>query len=85
MPVTRLSGFLVIMAAAGLSCSYEGIDGSVFGRAAESAGRRPSVSLVDLSQGELGLAANITILFSLGFVAGRAWERLMARRDALPR
>lgn len=71
----------------GLSgCTYEGIDGTVFGAAAENAGRPPVDSLVDLSQGEMGLAMSIVILFGLGFVAGRSWERLLGdRRDALPR
>ena len=56
----------------GLSgCGYEGIDGTVFGSTAEAAGRTPTDSLLDLSQGELGLAMTIVILFGLGFVAGR--------------
>jgi len=57
-------------------CTYEGIDGTVFAAAAESAGRPPTDSLIDLSQGELGLAMSIVILFGLGFVAGRTWEQL---------
>ena len=71
----------------GLSgCGYEGIDGTVFGSTAEAAGRTPTDSLLDLSQGELGLAMTIVILFGLGFVAGRSWERTLgAGRDALPR
>ena len=67
-------------------CSYEGIDGTVFGAAAESAGRAPTDSLLDFSQGEMGLAMTILILFGLGFIAGRCWERLFCRgKDALPR
>ena len=67
-------------------CGYEGIDGTVFGATAEKAGRPPTESIVDLSQGEMGLAMSILILFGLGFVAGRTWERLLGGgRDALPR
>ena len=67
-------------------CSYEGIDGTVFGATAESAGRPPLYSMVDLSQGEVGLAMSILILFGLGFIAGRCWERLFGGgHDALPR
>lgn len=67
-------------------CSYEGIDGTVFGAAAESAGRPPTDSLIDLSQGEVGLAMSVIILFGLGFIAGRSWERLSKEgSDALPR
>lgn len=57
-------------------CAYEGIDGTVFGTLAESSGRPPTESIVDLSQGELGLAMSILILFGLGFMAGRSWERI---------
>ena len=54
IPVASL---IVLILAGGLSgCSYEGIDGTVFGEAAETAGRPPTDSLVDLSQGEVGLA-----------------------------
>ena len=82
-----VSSLTVLMFASGLSaCRYEGIDGSVFGAAAESAGRPPTDSLLDLSQGELGLAMSIVILFGFGFVAGRVWERLLGgSQDALPR
>ena len=68
------------------TCTYEGIDGTVFGVTAETAGRPPTDSILDLSQGEMGLAMTIIILFGLGFIAGRSWERLLLRgRDALPR
>ena len=78
---------LMMLLATGLSgCEYEGIDGSVFGTVAESAGQPPTDSLLDLSQGELGLAMTIIILFGLGFIAGGAWERLFrGERDALSR
>ena len=58
----------------------------MFGTIAETAGRPPTDSLIDFSQGELGLAMSILILFGLGFVAGRSWERLLnEEHDALPR
>ena len=42
--------------------------------------------MIDFSQGELGLAMTVLILFGLGFVAGRSWERLAdSENDALPR
>ena len=67
-------------------CEYEGIDGTVFAATAESAGRLPTNSMIDLSRGELGLAMSIIILFGLGFIAGRAWERVFNEgNDALPR
>lgn len=68
-----------------LGCAYQGIDTSVFGATAAAAGHLPTDSLVDLSQGELGLGLSIVILFAFGFVAGRAWERLLGGQDALPR
>lgn len=67
-------------------CAYEGIDGTVFGATAEDAGRPPTESIIDLSQGEMGLAMSILILFGFGFIAGRSWERLVrSGHDALPR
>lgn len=82
-----VSSASILLLVAGLSgCSYEGIDGSVFGAASASAGREPIDSLLDLSQGELGLGMSIVILFGLGFIAGQAWERLQGGSDdALPR
>ena len=75
LPVTGLSG-----------CAYEGIDGSVFGATAEEAGRPPTGSIFDVSQGEIGLAMSILILFGMGFIAGRSWERVLGGgRDAPPR
>jgi cobalt/nickel transport system permease protein len=77
---------MLLLLAIGLpGCGYEGIDGTVFGAAAEGAGRPPTASIVDMSQGETGLAMTILILFGLGFIAGRTWERLFGGRDALPR
>ena len=78
---------MVMLLAVGLSgCSYEGIDSTVFGATAEQAGRPPTESIVDLSQGEIGLALSVLILFGLGFIAGCCWERALGRRhDALPR
>ena len=80
------SVMLVLLTFLVTGCSYEGIDGTVFGATAESAGRPPLDSMLDLSQGEVGLAMSILILFGLGFIAGRCWERLFGGgRDALPR
>lgn len=78
---------LLILFSSTLSgCDYEGIDGTVFGTTAEMAGRPPTDSIIDFSQGELGLAMSILILFGLGFVAGRSWERLLSEEhDAFPR
>ena len=77
---------MIVLLALGLSgCGYEGIDGTVFGAASESAGRPPTDSIVDFSQGELGLAMTILVLFGLGFVAGKSWERLLREDSALPR
>ena len=81
---STLMALLLAVSAGG--CSYEGIDGTVFAAAAESAGRPATPSMLDLSQGEVGLAMSILILFGLGFVAGRSWERLLGgERDALSR
>ncbi|MEM6929974.1 MAG: energy-coupling factor ABC transporter permease, partial [Myxococcota bacterium] len=81
-----VSGASVVLLSVLSGCTYEGIDGTVFGAAAESAGRPPTASLVDLSHGEVGLAMSILVLFGLGFVAGRSWERLLGgARDALSR
>ena len=67
-------------------CDYEGIDKTVFGATATSVGRLPTESVIDLSQGEFGLAMSILILFGLGFIAGRSWERIFSRSgDAVPR
>ena len=81
------SPVLLSLLAVGLSgCAYEGIDGTVFGATAEAAGRPPTGSILDLSQGEIGLAMSILILFGMGFIAGRAWEWVLGRgRDAPPR
>ena len=88
--VNRATAALLFFGLSG--CDYEGIDGTVFGEAAASAGRPPTDSILDLSQGELGLAMSVVILFGLGFVAGRSWERILSgrpavdvERDALPR
>ena len=82
-----LASAMLLLLATGLSgCAYEGIDGTVFGATAEGAGRPPTESILDLSQGELGLAMSILILFGMGFVAGRGWERVLSGgRDAPPR
>ncbi|MEE2785953.1 MAG: energy-coupling factor ABC transporter permease [Myxococcota bacterium] len=86
-PPTSSATVALVVGALGLGgCSYEGIDGTVFGATAEAAGRAPTDSMLDLSQGEVGLAMSILILFGLGFIAGRSWERIFRRgSDALPR
>lgn len=74
---------MLLLFVVGLSgCGYEGIDGTVFGTVAKGGGRPPTKSIVDLSQGELGLAMSILILFGLGFLAGRSWEQMFGGRDA---
>lgn len=76
---------LIVMSSFVSGCTYEGIDGTIFGATAESAGRPPNDSIIDLSQGEFGLAMTIVILFGAGFVAGRTWEKLFSGgRDAFP-
>lgn len=81
LPIARPNTLLALLVLLGLTgCNYSGIDGTVFGATAEAAGRPVQDSLIDLSQGELGLAMTIVVLFSLGFVAGRTWERLNAGR-----
>ena len=87
MPKQAVTSALILLLTFGVSgCAYEGIDGTIFGAEAERAGRAPTDSIVDFSQGEMGLAMTILILFGLGFVAGRSWERICAEEtDALPR
>ncbi len=84
VPVEIITLFILSITFSG--CDYEGIDGTVFGATAETAGRPPTDSIIDFSQGEAGLAMSILILFGLGFVAGRSWERLLCEdNNALPR
>ena len=79
------STMLLSLAIALSGCAYEGIDGTVFGATAEGAGRPPTGSIFDLSQGETGLAMSILILFGMGFIAGRSWERVLGGgRNAPP-
>jgi len=86
LPAAGASAALLFLAVCVSGCAYEGIDGTVFGATAESAGRPPTESILDLSQGEVGLGMSILILFGLGFLAGRTWERYLAGgHDALPR
>ena len=87
IPKRGVTTALLALLTVGMSgCTYEGIDGTIFGAEAERAGRAPTDSIVDFSQGEMGLAMTILILFGLGFVAGRSWERLSdGEGDALPR
>ena len=86
VPAPAASVMLLLLVTGLSGCGYEGIDGTVFGATAEGAGRPPAESVVDLSQGETGLAMSILILFGLGFIAGRAWERVLGEgRHAPPR
>lgn len=80
-------GWLLTGTALGLSgCSYEPLDERVFAEAARAVGASPGQPLIDLSQGEMGLACSIIILFGLGFITGRSCERLTRRKhDAAPR
>ncbi|MBM3989149.1 MAG: hypothetical protein FJ294_14470 [Planctomycetes bacterium] len=83
LPVSRPSALLALLVLfGGAGCNYSGIDGTVFGATAEAAGRPSQASWIDFSQGELGLAMSIVVLFSLGSVAGRTWERLNADRNS---
>lgn len=83
----RSASIMALLLVSGQSgCGYEGIDGTVFGAVAEEAGQPPIESIIDLSQGEIGLAMSILVLFGLGFIAGRSWERMFGEgRDALSR
>ena len=81
-----INALMILLSISMVGCDYEGIDGTIFGAEAERAGRAPTDSIVDFSQGEFGLAMTILILFGLGFVAGRSWERLAGTdHDALSR
>ena len=85
-PSVGLILLLLVSSSAMQACSYEGIDNTVFGATAEGLGRTPTDSILDFSQGELGLAVSILILFGMGFVAGRTWESHFSReKDALSR
>ena len=77
-PVASTMLLSLVIALSG--CAYEGIDGTVFGATAEGAGRPPTGSIFDLSQGETGLAMSILILFGMGFIAGRSWGASARRR-----
>ncbi len=52
-------------------CGAEALDERVFGGLAAAGGRPPTAPWVDGSAGELGLAAQVALLFGAGFVAGR--------------
>ena len=77
--VPSVTGLLIALILSG--CDYEGIDGTVFGAKAAAAGRPPTESIFDLSQGEVGLAMSVIILFGMGFVAGRSWEKLICDKQ----
>ena len=76
IPVSTLAFLLIVLGLSG--CTYEGIDGTVFGDIAERGGNPPVDSIIDFSQGEMGLAMSIVILFGLGFVAGSSWHHLFS-------
>ena len=78
-PWAKIAIIITVFGLAG--CSYQGIDGTVFGATAEAVGRTPTDSIMDLSQGEVGLAMSILILFGLGFISGRSWDRIFNREN----
>lgn len=79
------AGLAILLALLSSGCGYEGIDGTVFGTAAERGGRAPTPSVLDASEGELGLAVSIVLPFVFGFVVGRTWERVGSDDHAPPR
>ena len=86
VPALGAATSVLLLSVLTCGCGGEGIDATIFGETARAAGRPPTDSIIDLSQGETGLSMSILILFALGFVAGRSWERLgRGERDALPR
>ena len=76
IPASTWAILLIVLGLSG--CTYEGIDGTVFGDIAERGGNPPVDSIIDFSQGEMGLAMSIVILFGLGFVAGSSWHHLFS-------
>ena len=62
-------------------CAYEGIDGTVFGEVSTKAGYPPIDSVIDFSQGEMGLSMSVLILFGFGFIAGSSWQKLAVEFD----
>ncbi len=85
---SKLAGSMLLVLIVGSisGCDYKGIDETVFGMTAIMAGRTPTESLIDLSQGQAGSTVSLLILIGLGFIAGRSWERMFGGgRDALPR
>jgi cobalt/nickel transport system permease protein len=63
-------------------CGYEGIDATVFGAVATEAGQPVTAPLLDASEGELGLATTILVLFTCGFACGRTYERVLGGTSA---
>lgn len=78
-------GLLFLAAGMSSGCGYEGIDGTVFGAIATEAGLAPTAPLLDGSEGEVGLAMTILVLFTFGFAAGRSYERVLGGAHAPPR
>jgi cobalt/nickel transport system permease protein len=63
-------------------CRYQGIDGTVFSAVATEAGQPATAPLLDASEGELGLAMTILVLFTCGFASGRTYERVLGGASA---
>jgi len=82
LPVPTAVSLFLLLPLVGLlaGCGYAPIDDSVFSATAATGGQPPRPGLIDLSDGEVGLAGSIVVLFSCGFIAGRSWERLRAPR-----
>ena len=82
LPVPTAVPLFLLLPLIGLlaGCGYAPIDDSVFSATAATGGQPPRPGLIDLSDGEVGLAGSIVVLFSCGFIAGRSWERLRAPR-----
>lgn len=78
-------GLALVLAGTSGGCGYEGIDGTVFGAVAPQAGLAPTAPLLDASEGEVGLAMTILVLFTFGFAAGRSYERVLGGSHAPPR
>lgn len=79
VPKSMIALLIVMIFLSG--CTYEGIDGTVFGEVSTKAGHPPTDSVIDFSQGELGLSMSVLILFGLGFIAGQSWQKISVELD----
>ena len=77
-PVNVNTALLLVVVLFISGCTYKGIDETVFGATADDFGQPPVDSYFDFSQGEMGLATSILILFGFGFLCGISWERLFS-------